>query len=83
MLKGTQLLLVHTVEPHRPTKDVDLLGLGSDDSDDIAQVFRDVCTVSVHTRRAGEREAVTSAFIDLAWNRKDHVARRECLLRSL
>jgi hypothetical protein len=39
--------LVHTVEPHRPTKDVDLLGLGSDDSDDVAQVFRDVCTVSV------------------------------------
>ena len=45
--KGAQLLLVHTVEPHRPAKDLDLLGLGSDDSDDVAQVFRDACTVSV------------------------------------
>jgi len=43
VLKGAQLLSVHTVAPHRPTKDVDLLGLGNDDANDVAQVFRDLC----------------------------------------
>ena len=47
VLKGAQLLLVYAAEPHRPTKDLDLLGLGSDDTDDVAQVVREVCAVPV------------------------------------
>jgi len=47
VLKGAQLLLVHQGAPHRPTKDLDLLGLGSEDVDDLTAVFRDVCTASV------------------------------------
>lgn len=47
VLKGAQLLLVHQGAPHRPTKDLDLLGLGSDDADELAAVFRDVCSTSV------------------------------------
>jgi predicted nucleotidyltransferase component of viral defense system len=47
VLKGAQLLLVHAAEPHRPTKDLDLLGLGSDDTNDVAQVFREVCAMRV------------------------------------
>ena len=47
VLKGAQLLLVHAAEPHRPTKDLDLLGLGSDDVQEVAQVFREICEVPV------------------------------------
>jgi predicted nucleotidyltransferase component of viral defense system len=47
VLKGAQLLLVHAAEPHRPTKDLDLLGLGSDDTEDVAQAFTEVCAVPV------------------------------------
>lgn len=47
VLKGAQLLLVHAAEPHRPTKDLDLLGLGSDDAQDVARVFREICAVPV------------------------------------
>lgn len=47
VLKGAQLLLVHTAEPHRPTKDLDLLHVGSDDAWDVEQVFRDIAEVPV------------------------------------
>ncbi len=47
VLKGAQLLRSYATEPHRPTKDLDLLGFGSDATEDVAQVFRGVCAVPV------------------------------------
>lgn len=47
VLKGAQLLLVHQAAPHRPTKDLDLLDLGSGDADALAAVFREVCDANV------------------------------------
>lgn len=32
-------------EPHRPTRDADLLAFGADDVDEMAGVFRDICAV--------------------------------------
>lgn len=47
VLKGAQLLLVHAAEPHRPTRDLDLLGFGGDDANDLVLVFREVCETPV------------------------------------
>jgi len=47
VLKGAQLLLVHTAEPHRPTKDIDLLALHDADANAIARVFREICATPV------------------------------------
>lgn len=47
VLKGAQLLLVHTARPHRPTKDIDLLRIGSDDTSNLAEAFREVSEVPV------------------------------------
>jgi predicted nucleotidyltransferase component of viral defense system len=47
ILKGAMLFTIWSKHPHRATKDLDLLGAGSPDLDRLAQVFRDVCAVSV------------------------------------
>jgi len=43
MLKGATLFVVWEGEPHRPTRDVDLLGLGEDSAERLRAVFVDVC----------------------------------------
>lgn len=47
MLKGATLFAVWEDEPHRPTRDIDLLGLGEDSAERLRQVFADVCNVRV------------------------------------
>ena len=47
LLKGAMLFAVWLDNPHRPTRDVDLLGFGPDDANDIAKVIREVCSVAV------------------------------------
>jgi hypothetical protein len=47
VLNGAQLLVVYQGMPHRPTKDLDLLALGSDDVEGLVRVFRDVCDAPV------------------------------------
>jgi Nucleotidyl transferase AbiEii toxin, Type IV TA system len=47
LLKGAMLFLVWSGEIYRPTRDVDLLGFGSSDSEDLAQIFREVCLIDV------------------------------------
>jgi hypothetical protein len=47
MLKGAMLFAVWEDEPHRPTRDIDLLGLGDDSADRIRDVFVDVCRAVV------------------------------------
>ena len=46
LLKGALLFLLWHELPHRPTRDVDLLGFGADDVDSVVAVFRDVCAVA-------------------------------------
>jgi hypothetical protein len=41
------LFAVWDKDTHRPTRDVDLLGCGTDDADEIAAIFRDVCGIEV------------------------------------
>ncbi len=45
VLKGAMLFALWEDEPHRPTRDIDLLGFGEDSAERMARVFIDVCTV--------------------------------------
>lgn len=47
MLKGAMLFAVWEDQPHRPTRDIDLLGFGEDSEDRLRQVFANVCETSV------------------------------------
>ncbi|HJW75896.1 MAG TPA: nucleotidyl transferase AbiEii/AbiGii toxin family protein [Thermoleophilia bacterium] len=47
MLKGAMLFAVWEAEPHRPTRDIDLLGLGEDSSERLVSILADVCTAEV------------------------------------
>lgn len=45
LLKGALLFDLWFDQPHRPTRDIDLLGFGSSEVDSVAAVFRSVCTI--------------------------------------
>jgi len=47
LLKGAMLFDLWFDIPHRPTRDVDFLGLGSSETSDIANTFREVCSITV------------------------------------
>jgi len=47
VLKGAMLFAVWGGQPHRPTRDLDLLGSGTSDVPALMSVFRDVCRVEV------------------------------------
>ena len=47
VLKGALLFAAWTVEPHRPTKDLDLLGRGDPDLATMVETFRALCVVPV------------------------------------
>jgi predicted nucleotidyltransferase component of viral defense system len=47
ILKGALLFAYWTGTPHRPTRDLDLLGYGSTEIDLLEQTFRDLCSVEV------------------------------------
>lgn len=47
LLKGALLFDLWFDEPHRPTRDADLLGFGDSDIEHIAEVFREVSEVAV------------------------------------
>ncbi|MGP1682276.1 MAG: nucleotidyl transferase AbiEii/AbiGii toxin family protein [Giesbergeria sp.] len=46
VLKGAMLFNLWYAMPHRPTRDVDLLGYGASDLDAIAQAFREIVSVA-------------------------------------
>lgn len=46
LLKGALLFDLWFDQTHRPTRDIDLLGFGSSEVDDVATVFRDVCALA-------------------------------------
>lgn len=43
ILKGAMLLTKWFDDPLRPTQDLDLLGIGNDDPDNMVQTFREIC----------------------------------------
>ena len=45
LLKGAALFNVWFNEPHRPTKDVDLLGQGENDIPAVEEIFREICRI--------------------------------------
>lgn len=45
MLKGASLFAIWTGEPHRPTKDMDLLGFGKNDIPTLENIFKEICTI--------------------------------------
>lgn len=47
MLKGATLFVVWEEEPHRATRDIDLLGFGEDSAERLHEVFADVCRQEV------------------------------------
>src|SRR6266550_7412003 len=46
ILKGAMLLTKWFDDPLRPTQDLDLLAIGSDDQDGIVSIFQKICDVS-------------------------------------
>lgn len=47
LLKGALLFLLWYDQPHRPTRDADLLGFGPDDMDTAVATFRETCALEV------------------------------------
>lgn len=47
VLKGAMLFAIWAEKPHRPTQDVDLLGLGAPSTERLERVFREVCAAAV------------------------------------
>ena len=47
MLKGAMLFQLWTGQPHRSTRDLDLLGNGAPSTERLAQLFHDVCATTV------------------------------------
>lgn len=47
ILKGAMLFAVWTDRPHRPTRDLDLLGFGNDSVEELIRTFRQIITTEV------------------------------------
>lgn len=47
VLKGARLFALWAHKPHRPTRDLDLLGFGDPSTEALAQVIRDLCRIEV------------------------------------
>lgn len=47
ILKGALLFSIWSEQPHRATRDIDLLGFGNNILSDLEQVFREICQVEV------------------------------------
>src|ERR1700704_1322533 len=45
VLKGAMLMTGWMNDPHRPTRDLDLLGFGDSDSEAVLGVFREICAI--------------------------------------
>lgn len=47
LLKGAMLFRIWTESSHRPTRDLDLLGTGPADAEELATIFREICGIPV------------------------------------
>ncbi len=63
LLKGAMLFTLWYDMPHRPTRDVDLLGFGASDLPSIEQTFRDIVSVVVEDGIRFDPDSVTAEEI--------------------
>ena len=63
LLKGALLFQLWYGQPHRPTRDADLLGFGPDDVPTLVGVFRSVCTIAVDDGLMFDAESVAGTPI--------------------
>lgn len=47
LLKGAMLFRIWTEASHRPTRDLDLLGIGPAEAEELAAIFREICATTV------------------------------------
>ena len=63
LLKGALLFSLWYDLPHRPTRDADLLGFGSDDIDSAVATFREICQIAVEDGIAFDPASVKGSVI--------------------
>jgi hypothetical protein len=63
LLKGALLFDLWFDQPHRPTRDIDLLGFGSSEVDDVAAMFRSVCACAYDDGMVFDASTVCAAEI--------------------
>ena len=63
LLKGALLFDLWFDQPHRPTRDIDLLGFGPSDLESVVAVFRDVCAISFDDGMAFDASTVHATEI--------------------
>ncbi len=63
VLKGAQLFALWMQAPHRPTRDLDLLGYGPCDVESVTGIFRELCSMQVEDALLLRAESVTGAEI--------------------
>ncbi|NPC57816.1 nucleotidyl transferase AbiEii/AbiGii toxin family protein [Caenimonas soli] len=63
LLKGALLFSLWYAHPHRPTRDVDLLGFGPPDIDSAIKAFREICQIAVEDAIVFDVDSVKGAEI--------------------
>lgn len=63
MLKGAALFAIWFNEPHRPTKDMDLLGFGKNDIPTLENIFREICATGGEDGLEFSAESIKGAEI--------------------
>jgi hypothetical protein len=63
LLKGALLFTLWYDQPHRPTRDADLLGFGPDDVDTAVSAFREICQIEVDDGIAFDAASVKGSVI--------------------
>ncbi len=63
LLKGALLFSLWFDQPHRPTRDADLLGFGPDDIESAVQAFRQICQIGVNDGMAFDVASVKGTTI--------------------
>lgn len=63
LLKGALLFAIWYEQPHRPTRDADLLGFGLDDVDSAVSAFRQICRIAVDDGIAFDAASVRGTAI--------------------
>lgn len=68
LLKGALLFALWFDAPHRPTRDIDLLGFGSDDPEAMAAMFREICAIAIDDGIVFHPQSVHASETRLAEN---------------
>ena len=63
LLKGALLFSLWYDQPHRPTRDADLLGFGADDTDTLIATFRDIVAIEMDDGIAFDPQSVRADSI--------------------